>query len=280
MVMAAGNEDKVRTKAPNGTNGYHVRAVARAVDILELLRMSDGGASLNDLAGRSDLAKASIFRMVRTLESTGLVERIPGSDTYRLGVRCLQLGQAYLEQTDLRGEALPTLQRLRQEFDETVHLSVLDDELRVVFLEKLNTTHALGLMSSRVGRTVPSYCTGSGKVLLAELDYDPVKVLEANGVLRRYTSSTIYEPDALRSELKQIREQGYSLDLEEREPGVRCVACPIKAAGGKVIAAVSVSGPTQRLPVRLLRGELAAAVKAAAAEISIRLGYAGAERTL
>ena len=111
-------------------------------------------------------------------------------------------------------------------------------------------------------------------------DEDPVKVLEANGVLRRYTSSTIYEPDALRSELKQVREQGYSLDLEEREPGVRCVACPIKAAGGKVIAAVSVSGPTQRLPVRLLRGELAAAVKAAAAEISIRLGYAGAERTL
>lgn len=271
--MATENEDGIRAKTSSGTNDYHVRAVVRAVDILELLRTSDAGASLNELAGRSDLAKASIFRMVRTLESTGLVERIPGSDTYRLGVRCLELGQAYLEQTDLRREALPTLHRLRQEFDETVHLSVLDDELRVVFLEKLNTTHALGLMSSRIGRTVPSYCTGSGKALLAELDYDPVEVLEANGVLKRYTPSTIYEPDALRSELEQIREQGYSLDLEEREPGVRCVACPIKVAGGSAVAAASVSGPTQRLPEQLLRGELADAVRAAAAEISTRLGY-------
>ncbi|QIN81476.1 helix-turn-helix domain-containing protein [Rubrobacter tropicus] len=274
IVMATtNNKGEVGTNTSPGTNGYQVRAVVRAVDILELLRTSDGGASLNELAGRSDLAKASIFRMVRTLESTGLIERIPGSDSYRLGVRCLTLGQAYLEQTDLRGEALPTLQRLRQEFDETVHLSVLDDELRVVFLEKLNTTHALGLMSSRIGRTVPSYCTGSGKALLAELDYDPVEVLEANGVLKRHTPSTIYEPDALRRELEQIRAQGYSLDLEEREPGVRCVACPIRAAGGNTVAAVSVSGPTQRLPEHLLQGELADAVRAAAVEISTRLGY-------
>lgn len=268
-----GNDGEAVTETSAANGNYRVRAVARAVGILELLRTSNGGASLNELAGRSDLAKASVFRMIRTLEETGLVERVPGSDTYRLGVRCLELGQAYLEQTDLRREALPILQRLRGEFDETVHLSVLDDELRVVFLEKLETTHALGLMSSRVGRTAPSHCTGSGKALLAGLDGDPVAILEAKGILRRYTPNTIHEPDALGSELERVREQGYSLDLEEHELGVQCVACPIRGAFGDVVAAISISGPAQRLPERLLRDDFAEGVKAAAQEISFRLGH-------
>lgn len=263
-----------QTSVAGGNGSYNVRAVARAVDILELLRTSGGGASLNELAGRSDLAKASVFRMIRTLEETGLVERIPNSDTYRLGVRCLQLGQAYLEQTDLRREAMPTLQRLRREFDETVHLSVLDDELRVVFLEKLETTHAVGLMSSRVGGTVPSYCTASGKALLAWLDGDPVATLEANGTLRRHTPNTVHEPDALRGELRKVREEGFAIELEERELGVRCVACPLRGADGNAVAAISVSGPAERLPERLLRGEFAEGTQAAAREISFRLGYA------
>lgn len=250
-----------------------MRAVARAADVLELLRTSNGGASLNDLAGRSELAKPSLFRMIRTLEQTGLVERVPGSDAYRLGVRCLALGQAYLEQTDLRREAMPTLQRLRDEFDETVHLSTLDNEFRVVFLEKLETTHAIGMMTSRVGRTAPSHCTGSGKVLLAGLDGDPVTALETSGDLRRYTNNTIYDPDALRSELEKIREDGCSFDREEHESSVRCVACPIKGASGDVVASVSISGPAERLPERLLREDLAKGVKAAAREISSRLGH-------
>ncbi|MGI8909174.1 MAG: IclR family transcriptional regulator [Rubrobacteraceae bacterium] len=261
------------TRTSAAHDGYRVRAVMRAVDILELLRTSGGGASLNELSGRSDLAKASVFRMIRTLEETGLVERIPGSDTYRLGVRCLELGQAFLEQLDLRREAMPILQRLRGEFDETVHLSVLDNELRLVFLEKLETTHAVGMMSSKVGRTAPSHCTASGKMLLTWLDGDPVSVLEDNGSLRRYTANTVHEPDALRRELERIRTEDHSLDLEEHELGVRCVAAPIRGALGDVVAAVSISAPAQRLPERLLRGEFATGVKAAAREISSRLGY-------
>ncbi len=128
---------------------------------------------------------------------------------YRLGVRCLALGQACLEQTALR----------------------------------LETTHALGLMSSRVGRTAPSYCTGSGKALLAGLAGDPVAILEDSGALRRYTANTIYEPDALRDELEKIRERGYSPDLEEHELGVRRVAREIRGAVGDVVASVSISGP-------------------------------------
>jgi DNA-binding IclR family transcriptional regulator len=263
---------KRNVKLEEGRAGYVVRAVVRAARLLELLRTSDGSASLGDLSARSGLAKASVFRMLRTLEGTGLVERVPDEDRYRLGVRCLELGQAYLEQTDLRREAVPVLADLLGEFNETVHLGVLDDELRVVYLEKLESTHAVGIMMSRVGRTAPSFCTGLGKAMLAALPGDPVAALEERGALRPYTPSTIAEPKALRAELERIRKRGYSLDLEEHEPGVRCVGAAILGPHGEMVAALSISGPAQRLPERLLRGRLAEAGGVAAAEIGRRLG--------
>lgn len=257
--------------------GYSVRAVVRAVHLLELLRASEGGATLNELAARSGLAKASVFRMVRTLEDLGLVERDGGTDDYRLGVRCLELGQAYLEQTDLRREALPVLEQLRDRFNETVHLGVLDDELRVVYLEKLESTHAVGIMMSRVGRTAPSHCTGLGKALLAWRDGDPAATLAERGRLHAYTANTIHTAEELRRELERIREAGYSLDLEEHEPGVRCVACPVAGPRGDVVAAISVAGPAQRLSEGALRGDLARHVQAAASGIGQRLGAARQE---
>ncbi len=257
-----------------GPDEYVVRAVVRAAGLLELLRMGDGGVSLRELAARSGLAKASTYRMMRTLEQIGLAERAPGSDRYRLGVRCLELGQAYLEQTDLRREARPVLERLLADFNETVHLGVLDD-LRVVYLEKLESTHAVGIMMSRVGRSAPAYCTGLGKVLLAGEQTDPVATLAQRNELRRYTPNTICEPAKLREELRRVRECGYSLDLEEHEAGVRCVAAPIRGADGTVVAALSIAGPAQRLPEAKLTRMLAAAAIAAGREVSRRLGAAG-----
>lgn len=263
---------------PNSTNstgtndGYRVRAVIRAASLLELLRTSEGGASLNELSTRSGLAKPSVFRMLRTLEETGLVERVADRELYRLGVRCLSLGQAYLGQTDLHGESLPILERLRQEFDETVHLGVLDDELRVVYVEKLETTHAVGVMMSSVGRTAPSYCTGVGKALIANGEHDVIGELEDRGALEKFTPNTLIEPGALRQELQKVREQGYALDLEGHELGVRCVAAPIEDGRGRTVASVSISGPKHRMPKRLLQGDLARATIAAAREIGVRLG--------
>jgi DNA-binding IclR family transcriptional regulator len=256
------------------TRDYAVRAVVRAARLLELLRASDGGAPLNELAVRSGLAKASVFRMLRTLEGLGFVERSDGADRYRLGVRCLELGQAYLEQTDLRREARSVLTRLRDRFDETVHLAVLDDDYRVVYLEKLDSTQAVGIMMSRVGKTAPSYCTGLGKALLAAGDGDAVTALEERGALKRFTKNTIHRPAELRRELRRISGCGYALDLEEHEPGVRCVACAIEGPTGTAIAAVSIAGPAERLSEESLRGELATAVQQAAREIGLRLGAA------
>jgi DNA-binding IclR family transcriptional regulator len=258
----------------NRRDGYTIRAVVRAAQLLEILRTSDGGASMQELVDHSGLAKPSIFRMIRTLEQIGLVERIPGQERYRLGVRCLEFGQAYLEQIDLRREALPVMKRLLVEFNETVHLGVLDDRLRVVYLEKLDSAHAVGIMMSRVGRTAPSYCTGLGKALLSAYEGDPVTLLAERGELQRHTANTLCDPDELRIELVRIRERGYSLDLEEHEPGVRCVATVVRGPDGRAAAAISIAGPAQRMPKELLKGQLAEAAISAARAIGRRIGAA------
>jgi DNA-binding IclR family transcriptional regulator len=260
-----------------GADGYTIRAVVRAAQLLEILRTADGSASLRELAVGSGLAKPSTFRLIRTLEQIGLVERLPGQDRYRLGVRCLELGQGYLEQIDFRREALPVMERLLAEFNETVHLGVLDDRLRVVYLEKLDSAHAVGLMMSRVGRTAPSYCTGLGKALLAAQDGDPVTVLAERGELQRFTKNTLCEPSALRTELARIRRRGYALDREEHEPGVRCVATVVAGPDGRAAAAISIAGPSQRMPKDLLEGDLAEAAIAAAREIGRRMGAKAAQ---
>jgi IclR family transcriptional regulator, KDG regulon repressor len=257
----------------DGRDNYHgVRVVLRAAQLLDLLRRSDGGATLTELSQTSGIAKPTVFRILRTLKQTGLVERVPASDSYRLGVRCLELGQAYLEQTDLRREAKPVLQDLRDRFNETVHLAVLDDDLRVVYLEKLEGGQAIGIMMSRVGGTAPSFCTGLGKALLAYTPGDVVGRLDSSGQLVRHTKNTLAVPDDLRRELERIRERGYALDLEEHEKGVRCAAVAVPGPEGEVLAAISLAGPGQRLSERRLRTELAPAVMDAAAAIGVRLG--------
>lgn len=251
---------------------YLVRAVERAGHVLDLIEQSERPLALNALVAQSTLTKPTLFRMLRSLEHIGLVERVPGRDEYRLGMRCAALGRAYLEQVDVRREALPVLKGLRDRFHEAVHLAVLDDQLRVVYLEKLEGKHAVGIMMSGVGRSAPSYCTGLGKALLSARGDDPVAHLASTGELVRKTATTISDPEALRGELARIRERGYSLDLEEHEPGVRCVAANVRDASGEVVAAISIAGPAQRLSESTLAGELAEAIMEAAAEISTRLG--------
>jgi DNA-binding IclR family transcriptional regulator len=251
---------------------YEVRALTRAFAVLALVQDSPAGITLHDVVAGSGLTKPTTFRMLRNLEHGGLVERVPGTDGYRLGLRCVGLGQAYLQQVDVRRESLPVLERLRDSYNETVHLAVLDGNLRVVYLEKLEGFHAIGIMMSAVGRSAPSYCTGLGKALLAARDDDPAAALQEAGELQRKTPTTIWRPDDLREEFRLIRKRGYALDLEEHEPGVRCVAATVRGSGGEIVAALSIAGPAERMPEQLLTGELAQAAMKAARQISRRLG--------
>jgi DNA-binding IclR family transcriptional regulator len=261
---------KTLVEDQNG-NRYNIRVLDRAFRILALL--SDGKPrSLLELSGAIDLSNSTTFRQLATLVQYRYVQRDEQTNQYSLGLACLELARAYYEGNDLRRVALPELERLRNETKETVHLAVLD-QMEIVYIEKLQGLHPIGLMGSRVGGRSPAYCTGVGKVLLA---YEPPGVIKQYFLrrkLQRFTENTITSVSALISELASIRDQGYSLDHGEHESQVYCVATPIFDMKGDVIAGLSISGPADRMEPIESNREMIEKARQTANNISVKLGY-------
>lgn len=249
---------------------YHVRSVERALSILKLFLTGEGELNLAEISARMHLPQSTVFRLLVTLRSSGLIEHSRNNGKYRLGSTSLALGGAFLRNSDLRQSAKDSLEALRDRCGETVHLAVLD-KLEVIYLDKLSGLHPIGLMSSRVGDRSPAHCTGLGKALLAQLSESELRERYANTPLRRYTPNTITHLGALLKNLAEIRAQGYAVDDEEHEPGVACIAAPIFDSAGAT-AALSVAGPSQRINEQLNAKELPRIVRQAAAEVSARLG--------
>lgn len=252
---------------------YNIRVLDRAVDVLSAL--SDGEQhSLTSLSETVNLSSSTTFRILSTLLSHGYVERDERSGAYGLGLACLELARAYGESNDVRVTALPYLEMLRDDTKETVHLAVLDRH-EVVYLDKLPGLHAIGIMSSQIGRRAASYCTGLGKALLAFEDLDEVRIHFQREGLRRFTDATVPSVDELIRQLEQIRKRGYSFDLGEHEQEVRCIAAPVFDIGGRPVAAISVSGPSSRLDPLEEKRELITRTLESAHSISAKLGYRG-----
>lgn len=250
---------------------YNIRVVDRAVSVLKLL--SDGTPrTLTELSKELDLNSSTTFRLLATLLSHNLVQLEEATGNYRLGLACLELSRAYQTGDEVRRAALPEMELLRDGTMETVHLGVLAD-MDVVYLEKLEGLHAIGLMSSRVGRRAPAYCTGLGKALLAHTSPGYVQANYEQVNLHPYTETTITNQTDLLEHLELVRQVGYALDKGEHEKEVRCVAAPIFDQYGKTVAAISVSGPKDRIDPVEKNQDLIERTKTAANNISISLGY-------
>jgi len=250
---------------------YNIRAVERALRLLSV--MSDGKPrTLRELSDKVGINSSTTFRILATLACSNYVERDDLTGAYRVGIACLELAGAYMESSDIRRIALSELERLRDETKETVHLAVLD-KMEVVYVEKLHGLHAIGIMHSQVGGRAPAYCTGLGKVLLAYTDQDLVRNYYIKTGLYRYSDATIQSVDALLEHLEKVRAQGYALDLGEHEAEVRCVAVPIFGMSGRVLSAISVSGPASRMTTLENQTELIQRTREAAYIISTRFGY-------
>jgi DNA-binding IclR family transcriptional regulator len=250
---------------------YNIRAVEKTIRVLRLL--SDGKPrNLTDISQEVEINTSTTFRLVATLINHNFLEQDNLTGTYRLGFACLELARSYQAGSELLRVARPVLRKLRDATKETIHLAVLDGT-EIVYIEKLEGLHAIGLMSSRVGRRAPAYCTGVGKALLAHTDPEFVQENMVWEELIRFNESTIVEPDTLLEHLEMIRSRGYALDEGEHESEVRCVAAPIFDHSGEVFAAVSVSGPRTRLEPLAQQEELIQLTMQTAQEISAKLGY-------
>lgn len=250
---------------------YNIRVVEKTIRVLRLL--SDGKArTLTDISRQVDINTSTTYRLVTTLVNYNLLELDSLTGKYRLGYACIELARSYQSGSELLHVARPELLRLRDATSETVHLAVLDG-MQIVYLEKLEGLHAIGLMSSRVGRRAPAYCTAVGKALLAQRDQDDLLSDTDWTALIRFNEKTIVESDALLAELETTRKRGYALDQGEHESEVRCVAVPIFDHSGEACAAISVSGPKSRMDPIEQNDELIQLALRTAEAISSRLGY-------
>ena len=241
-------------------------AVDQIVDILGLFER-EPAVGVREMSRRLGISKSAVQRLAAQLAARNVLTQDAGSRQYRLGLRLLELGGLAQAQSAIVAAAEPVLKTVMRATGETVHLALLDG-ISVVYVAKVESTSSIP-MCSRLGRFHGTYCTGVGKAILA---YQPPELVDrviAHG-LERHTPRTIVEPADLRRHLQCVRRQGYALDEEEREPGLRCVATPIHDRSGAVIGALSVSGPAQRLPQQALRS-LVPPLRDAAGRISARL---------
>lgn len=248
-----------------------LKSFRKAMRILECFSLQEPRLSLTDIARKVGLPLSTTHRILATLRSVGLVEQEGDRDLYRLGLKLLELGSMVLANMEVHREALPFIEELSRESGETVHLGVFDGS-QVVSIEKMDSPHGLA-SNITVGKGAPAYCTAVGKALLA---FQPEPVVEhvCRKGLTRYTLRTITDPARLRKELEKIRTSGYAVDDEEHQPGLRCVAAPIRNYSGHVIASLSISGPATRIPKEAIPS-LAQRVREVAGKLSVRLGYKG-----
>jgi IclR family KDG regulon transcriptional repressor len=250
---------------------YSIQALQRGMKVLDALLESRTPLSLEQICAYTELPKSTAFRVtVNLLQGQYLTETEEG---YWLGLKMLRFGALVEEKLDLTQQAYPFLIQLRDQANETIHLAVLDDDLRVVYLDKLPTQQAVGLMMSRIGSTAPMHGTALGKAMAAFRPEDEISQWVRRDGLEALTDATITDEDTLLQELCEIRSRGYAVDNGEFETSVRCVAAPIRDRTGGVIAAVSVSGPGSRMPVPLIGSSMAMQVVETAERISHALGY-------
>jgi IclR family KDG regulon transcriptional repressor len=256
-------------RAMKDPNDYNVRAVERALQILGCFDEEHPERGITEIAQVVDLHKATAHRIVTTLVNYGYLERAADGQKYRLGLELTNLGFKVIHRMDLRREALPYMTQLVQQWDETCDLSIFDRG-EVFYIEVMRGNRALTIAAA-VGQRLPAYCTASGKLFMAYLPPEELDII-LNKKLVSYTDNTITSPDELRKQLEMIRNQGYAVDNEEMEVGVRAVSAPIYNRQGAVIAAVSIPSPTSRMTLDRIPKTVSTLTEATRA-ISRRMGY-------
>jgi DNA-binding IclR family transcriptional regulator len=259
-----------RNSKPNNL----VQTIERASSILDILGQSPQGISIRELSDKIKLPKGTTHRLLSSLSYFGYVRQDTKTRNYLLGLKLVELGQLLLGQLDLRKEAESFLRDLAERTKETVHLVFLDRN-EIVYIDKVETDqNPSGLkMASRVGLRNPAHSSAVGKVLLAHFSEEELKnFIKEKGLLKR-TENTIVDPTQLREHLKSVRAQGYAIDDEENEKGIRCVAAPIYNEVGRTVAAISISGPAFRITKKVIQESLKKEVMETALKISQRLGF-------
>lgn len=253
----------------NSEGPGRLSSVAAAVHLLKAFSEDEPEIGITSLAKRLGLAKSTIHRLATTLVAERLLEQNPDTGRYRLGLALFSLGTLVRRRISVSNEAQPYLHILREQTGESVHLAILD-QIDIVYLYNLESTQAIRTRSY-IGVRKPALCTSEGRAIVAYLPPEVFGRLLNEGLVARLPNTNV-DPASMRKNLETVRHNGYALDDEESEVGMRSIAAPIRDMGGNVVAAVGMAGPVQRLSKKALRG-MVPMLLTAADSISSRLGY-------
>jgi len=254
-----------------------MKSLFKALDIIETLAEA-GEMGIRELSSKTGIPPATIHRIVSALMDRQYLQKTHGSKRYALSPKYILLADSIRGRSVLSLIARPYLEELMRQSGENANLCVRDG-LQATYIDHVQSRKHNLRIFTRIGASAPLYATGVGKIFLAGMPGDRLETYFETVKLQPLTPHTITDLENLRAEIRKIRNSGYSVDNEEKELGVRCIAAPLLNLRGETDAAISISGPAQRITTRRLPA-LSAAVKAIAADISVKRGYAPPNKTI
>jgi DNA-binding IclR family transcriptional regulator len=255
---------------------YDIGVLNKSIDVIEYL--ADGNAwSVSDLSACTGLNKATVYRILGTLERRAYVRKDADKRQYGVGRALLALSRSVLSSSDLTKVSRPILLTLREEFRETVNLGVIDTG-QLLYLDVLESEQGLRT-SVALGSRDHLHSTALGKAMLAYLPPAEARRLLSGRNRIQVTPRTITSLAEILRELDAVRERGYAVDREENEIGAHCVGAAVLRGDGLPLAAISMSGPAWRVPEDVIP-RIGARLREAAHAIELALGFGSSSHAL
>ncbi len=254
-----------------------VQSAERIFQVMEMLA-DNGEMGLMELSTALGLHKSTVHRLLMSLIYMGYARQDEATQKYMLSYKIVNMAGKVLESMDIVQVARPYMDSLSEQSGETVHL-VQREGSNILYIYKAEARVGTIRMVSRVGMVHPMYCSGVGKAIMAELSWREVEQIWSESRIERKTEHTITDLETLKGVLEEVRRNGYALDDEENEQGVRCIAACLRDYHKEVRYAFSISGPTSRMTRERVQ-ELAVDVRRVQRELSRELGYYASGRSL
>jgi DNA-binding IclR family transcriptional regulator len=243
-----------------------IQVIERMMKLLDLLAEHPEPLGLKQIAQYTSLHPSTAYRILAAMATDRLVDRVePGS--YRLGMRLLELGTMVRSRISVREHALPMMRELHAQTGETVNLSVRHDD-EIVYVERTSSGRSAMRIVHMIGARAPLHVTSSGKLFLLEDGFGKLRDYAKRTGLAPHTRNSLATLAALERDLERTQRQGWAIDNEEAEIGVRCVAAGVRDDSEQLIAALSISTPADRM-----KPQWGALVKEAVERISRSIGH-------
>lgn len=247
-----------------------VQVINRVFDILEFISTKRDGVGITEISLKLDINKSTVHRIVNALAERGYIEKDNLNSVYKLGLKVVDLSSMYLNNVELKTEARTYLWELTNKLGLATHLGILDGT-DIVYIDKIDVVSSRRLYS-KIGLRIPVYCSALGKSMIASMNDDDCDELLSKCSFEKFTKKTLLTKEQVISQLKSYKKNGWYIDDEEHDDGIRCIASTVYDYTGRAVAAISISGANTLISSEN-ESEIGNMIFDTAQKISKRLGY-------